>query len=54
MEEGFSRTGGMACEFYKRLAGMISTKQEKPYSQAFSWLQTLILLVMPKYKNVSL
>ena len=39
----FSTTGGMACEcsiFYRRLADMISIKQDKPYSLVVSWLRT--------------
>ena len=39
----FSSTGGMAREcstFYRRLADMISIKQDKPYSLVVSWLRT--------------
>ena len=39
----FSTTGGMAREcstFYRRLADMISIKQDKPYSLVVSWLRT--------------
>ena len=39
----FSTTGGMAREcstFYRRLADMISIKQDKPYSLVVSWLHT--------------
>ena len=42
----FSTTGGMACEcstFYRRLADMISIKQDKPYSLVVSWLRTRLL-----------
>ena len=36
-------TGEMACEcstYYRRLADMISIKQDKPYSLVVSWLRT--------------
>ena len=39
----FSTTGGMAREcstLYRRLADMISIKQDKPYSLVVSWLRT--------------
>ena len=39
----FSTTRGMAREcstFYRRLADMISIKQDKPYSLVVSWLRT--------------
>ena len=41
----FSASGGMAREtttFYKRLASLLSTKGEQPYSSTMTWLRCLL------------
>ena len=41
----FSATGGMAREataFYKRLASMLATKRDQPYSSTMTWMRCLL------------
>ena len=45
----FSVTGGMANEcdlFYRRLASMISSKRNQPYSQTLNWIRCSISFIL--------